>query len=73
MRKLRVAATAVGLFSASLPAMTARKAANTVPAATVAKPEAANISSSKHHVKRAHRKDVVRHHRHHQMALHEGA
>jgi hypothetical protein len=76
MRKLLVAATALGLFTASLPAMAAeraaQKAANAAPAgAAVAKPKVAKISNRKHHVKRALRKHFVRHHRHHRMALHK--
>jgi len=69
MRKLLVAATALGLITASLPAMAAESANKSVPAGTaVAKPKVANIGSRKHHVKRTHRKHFVRHHRHHRMA-----
>ena len=72
MRKLLVAATALGLITASLPAMAAESANKSVPAGTaVAKPKVANIGSRKHHVKRTHRKHFVRHHRHHRMALHK--
>jgi hypothetical protein len=76
MRKLLVAATALGLLTASLPAVAAERAAqnaaNTVPAgATVAKPKVAKISSRTHHLKRTHRKHFVRPHRHHRMALHK--
>jgi len=74
MRKLLVAATALGLITASLPAMAAESAANKpVPAgAAVAKPKVAKIGSRKHHVKRTHPKHFVRHHRHRRMALHKG-
>jgi hypothetical protein len=71
MRKLRVAATSLGLFIALLPAMAAQNAANTGPAATVAKPKAANINAHKRHVQRTHRAHAVRHRRRHQMALHK--
>jgi hypothetical protein len=74
MRKLLVAATALGLITASLPAMAAESAANkpTPAGAAVAKPKVAKIDSRKHHVKRTHRKHFVRHHRHHRMAHHKG-
>ncbi|HET6926569.1 MAG TPA: hypothetical protein VFI48_06935 [Hyphomicrobiaceae bacterium] len=73
MRKLLVAATALGLITASLPAMAAQSEANkAVPAgAAVAKPKLAKIGSRKHHVKRMHHKHFVRHHRHHRMAHHK--
>ena len=72
MRKLLVAATALGLITASLPAMAAESANTSTPAGTaVAKPKVAKFASRKHHVKRTHRKHFVRHHRHHRMALHK--
>jgi hypothetical protein len=73
MRKLLVAATALGLITASLPAMAAQSEANkAVPAgAAAAKPKLAKIGSRKHHVKRTHHKHFVRHHRHHRMAHHK--
>jgi hypothetical protein len=73
MRKLLIAATALGLITASLPAGAAESAANKpLPAGgTVAKPKVAKIGSRKHHVKRSHRHRFVRHHRHHRMALHK--
>jgi PP-loop superfamily ATP-utilizing enzyme len=72
MRKLLVAATALGLITASLPAMAAESAANKpVPAGVaMAKPKFAKVGRFKHHAKRTHRKHFVRHHRHHRMALH---
>ena len=73
MRKLLVAATALGLITASLPAMAAQSAANSPASAgaAVAKPKLAKIGGHKHHVKRTHRQHFVRHHRHHRMALHK--
>jgi hypothetical protein len=74
MRKLLAAATALGLFTASLPATAADTTAKTpAPAsAAAAKPKTVKIDKVKHHAGRLHRKHFVRHHRHHpRMAVHK--
>jgi hypothetical protein len=74
MRKLLAAATALGLLTASLPAMAAESPAKTpAPAsAAAAKPMAVKNAKVKHHAGRLHRKHFVRHHRHHRrMAVHK--
>jgi hypothetical protein len=73
MRKLLVAATALGLLTASLPAMAADNTATKPEAAktTAAKPKVTKVVKAKHYAKRTHRKHLVRHHRHHRMAMHK--
>ena len=71
MRTLLAAATALGLITASIPVAAAQSSANSpVPAGMAAKPKVTKIGNLKHHhVKRAHRRHFVRHHRHHRMSL----
>jgi len=71
MRKLLAAATALGLLTASLPAMAADNTAKTTaPAsATAVKPKVVKIAKVKHHPRRLHRQHLVRHHR--RLAMHK--
>jgi hypothetical protein len=72
MRKLLAAATALGLLTASLPAMAVDNTAKTPAPASAAAAKPKTVATVKHHAGRLHRQHFVRHHRHHhRMSAHK--